>query len=495
MSIKKNAVANFLGQSWVALMNIAFIPVYINYLGVEAYGLVGIFTMMQAWLGILDLGMTPTLNREMARYTAGLYSAKSVRNLIRSLEVVCSVLSLIIIIFVWLLAKWFADNWLQSEKISIEEITNSIVIMGYVVALRFAEGLYKSAILGLQKQVTLNIVISILATFRTLGCILVLALVNSSIVTFFAWQGFVSFLSIIVFSSITYKFLPKIVGKAKFSFTQLKLIKSFAGGMFATSITVLLLVQVDKLILSHSLSLEMFGYYTFASSIVAVLNLLTGPVLQAYYPNFTKLVSSGDIPKLTQIYHQSAQIVSVLIIPMTLILIFFGEKLLLYWTGNIYLVKNTLPILQILAIGTMCNCLMQLPYQLTLAYGWVSFGLYQNLFAVVLLVPAILIVTPKYGAQGAAWIWLILNFGYVFISIYFIHKRILPTEKRRWYLNDIVLPAIASILSAFLLLKIQPEIATEFLNIMWILISAAIIYFSALLSILFMNKIYNKYAV
>ena len=48
MSVARNVVANFLGQGWTAVMNLAFIPVYIKFLGVEAYGLIGLFGLLQA---------------------------------------------------------------------------------------------------------------------------------------------------------------------------------------------------------------------------------------------------------------------------------------------------------------------------------------------------------------------------------------------------------------------------------------------------------------
>ena len=67
--LKRNLIANYLGQGWAALMGLAFIPLYIKYLGIEAYGLIGLFALLQAWLSLLDMGMTPTLGREMARFT------------------------------------------------------------------------------------------------------------------------------------------------------------------------------------------------------------------------------------------------------------------------------------------------------------------------------------------------------------------------------------------------------------------------------------------
>ena len=59
-------------------MGFVFVPVYISYLGIEAYGLIGLFATLQAWLSLLDLGLSPTLNREMARLRGGAHTAEPI---------------------------------------------------------------------------------------------------------------------------------------------------------------------------------------------------------------------------------------------------------------------------------------------------------------------------------------------------------------------------------------------------------------------------------
>jgi len=86
--MKANVIANYCGQAWRILMQLAFVPVYIRYLGIESYGLIGIFTLLLAWLTLLDVGMRPALFREMARFTAGAHNAQSIRDLLRSVEIV-----------------------------------------------------------------------------------------------------------------------------------------------------------------------------------------------------------------------------------------------------------------------------------------------------------------------------------------------------------------------------------------------------------------------
>jgi O-antigen/teichoic acid export membrane protein len=474
MSLKKNVLANFLGQGWTALMGIAFVPLYIKYLGMEAYGLIGVFAMLQAWLALLDMGMTPTLSREMARYTAGAHTVQSIRDLLRSLEIICVAIALLIGIVIWLSASWLSTHWLQAERLPVAKVAQAISIIGFVVALRFVESLYRGAILGLQKQVWLSAVSAGFATLRWGGAAWVLAWVTPSINAFFIWQGFVSALTIMTFSIAVRRHLPSTDQTTRFSWIQLRNIWRFAGGMMATTLLVLLLTQVDKIILARILSLEMFGYYILAGTVAATLYQITGPITQAYYPRFTELVIKEDTVELITIYHQAAQLITVLVVPAALILVFFGENLLTLWIGNEMLAHNVAPVMALLALGTLLNSLMHIPYMLTLAYGWPGFAVCQNAVAVILLVPAILWAAPLYGAIGAAWIWTILNGGYVLIGMHFVHARLLSKEKWRWYGQDVLLPGLISAIAALLCWLVEPSGMSRLAEFVWLLTSGII---------------------
>ena len=54
--LKKNISASLVGNGWNALMALVFVPLYIKFMGVEAYGLVGIYASLQILSGLLDMG-------------------------------------------------------------------------------------------------------------------------------------------------------------------------------------------------------------------------------------------------------------------------------------------------------------------------------------------------------------------------------------------------------------------------------------------------------
>jgi O-antigen/teichoic acid export membrane protein len=50
MMIRRNIVANMIGRAWGVLSVYLFIPLYLKFLGIEAFGLVGFYSTL---LGVL----------------------------------------------------------------------------------------------------------------------------------------------------------------------------------------------------------------------------------------------------------------------------------------------------------------------------------------------------------------------------------------------------------------------------------------------------------
>lgn len=443
MSLKKNTIANYLGQGWTALMGLAFVPVYIHYLGIEAWGLVGFMGILQAWLTLLDMGLTPTLSREMARFQAGAHSAQSIRDLLRSLEVVYGGVAIAVVGVVWLAAPWVALHWLSATHITASTVAQSISMMGLVLAARMTEQVYRGAIQGLHRQVWLNGVQSVLATLRWAGAAGVLAWVAPSIEAFFLWQGLVSLLSVAILARQTYYWLPSGERSPRFDLAALVRIRRFAGGMAATTLLALLLTQVDKLLLSKLVSLEEFGYYTFAASAAGALYFLVTPIATAVSPRLTELVAKSEQQALIDTYHGASQWLAVVLIPAGLVMAVFSESLLYVWTGNVGLAQQSAPLLALLALGTLCNGFMHVPYMTQLAHGWTGFAVRLNVVAVCFIIPAVLWAVPRFGAVGAAWAWVALNAGYVLIGVHFMHRRLMPHEKWRWYRDAVFKPLLS----------------------------------------------------
>lgn len=448
--MKRNLIANFLGQAWTALMGLVFIPFYIKYLGIEAYGLIGLYAVLQTWLALLDMGITPTLGREMARFRGGGHSNESIRDLLRSIEFLAMFVAIAVALGVSQGADWLARSWVNVGTLSTSVVAEVFVIMGAVIALRFIEGVYRSALVGLQRQVLLNLVAACMATLRWLGAVGIVAFISPSIQAFFIWQALVSIASIAMLCGATYQSLPMAIRSAVFSISSLSSVWQFAAGMMGISILSLLLAQVDKVLLAKLLTLPNYGYYTLAAAAAGALYMLISPITQAMFPRLSQLHAVNDEPAVVATYHLGAQLSSVLLGSAALVLVVFASELLQLWTQDAELVRQTAPLLRMLALGNLVNGLMWMPYQTQLAYGRTKLTVQMNLIAVLFFVPAILWTVPRFGAIGAAWLWIVLNSISMLVVIYYMHKNILCGERLRWYLQDTLMPVIGAAVTVIL---------------------------------------------
>ena len=443
-SVKRNIIANYAGSFWSALMGLAFVPLYIKFMGIEAYGLVGFFGTLVSLFSILDMGLSVTLSREMARRSSLTEQEATTRDLLRTIETIYWGVAVIIGAAVIMLSFPIARYWVNPEKLTIADVQQAVMIMGLVVVLRWPFGMYQGGLMGLQRQVLVNIITSISATLRGLGAVAVLIMVSSTIQAFFMWQIVVSGAETFTMAACLWHSLPKKNQKATFKKEILGEVWHFAAGMTGIAVVSTVLTLTDKIVLSKMLTLEMFGYYTLAWTVAGALNRMAGPIVSALFPRFSQLVPSGDVKGLTTLYHKSCQIMSVIIMPISAILALFSYEVLSIWTGDPLIAQQTCLVLSVLIIGTAGNAMMNMPFALQLAYGWITLALWVNVVGIVILIPLLIWLVSLYGMLGGAVVWALLNTGYVLIAIRIMHMRILKGELWHWYLKDLGSPLLSA---------------------------------------------------
>ncbi|MFM1793977.1 MAG: hypothetical protein RL642_362 [Bacteroidota bacterium] len=469
--VRINIIANYSGRAWAGLLSLAFVPIYIKMLGIEVYGLLGIFMSMTALLSVLDMGLSVTLSRELSRMSADKYSDQEARDLVRTFEIIYWCTGILIGLTIVLLSPLLAKHWINTGAVGIETVEASLMIMGMSVAFQWPAGIYSGGLMGLQKQVVLNVTRSLMATIQHGGAFLVLTLISPSILAFFFWQAFVGLLTTFVLGVGVWKCLSPSERAAKFDRTCLLKNWRFATGITGITLVTMLLTQLDKIILSKMLSLESFGYYMLAFSIANNLNNFVTPIYSALFPKFTQLVSSCDTGQLASLYHKGTRLLATIMLPVVMTMVVFSNEILELWLNDPLVSQNTQLILVLLLIGTAMNSLMVLPYALQLAHGWTRFSIYKNLIASVFLVPLLLVLVDWYQGVGAAVVWLILNLGYLMIEVPLMHKRLLKQEMRSWYLHDIIKPLFFISIVIFCFNMGMPDQASQFIQLSCILMT------------------------
>jgi len=444
---KLELTASFAGTAWSGAVQLACIPAYIKLMGIEAYGLIGFYLVLQAMLQVLDLGLSPTMNREIARYSMQPEKAAEARDLVRTLEIGYWLVGLLIGVGILIAAPWLATHWIKASAMPTRGLVRAVILMAVLAVFQWPVSFYQGGLMGLRQQVLFNALKAGSATLGNVGAVLILWRVSPTIQAFLIWQVGISALYVSSLVIFLWRSLPSSGRRARFNLDVARNVRSFAVGMTGIAIVSLILTQADKLLVSRLFSLKTFGYYALAWSVANGPLIIAGCVFNVVFPRMSALVSAGDKNAISQSYHRSSQLMAVLILPLAAVVSLFSFQILRFWTGNSETAANTAPILSVLMVGSAINAVLYLPYALQLSFGWTKLPLLAGLISISILVPLMFPMAKYFGLLGAASIWAILNVLNMVIAVPIMHRRLLPGET--WnYFRDVGLPLLCAVLTA-----------------------------------------------
>jgi O-antigen/teichoic acid export membrane protein len=444
-SLGTNVVANLIGRAWPSLLGILFVPLYLRFMGIEAYGLVGFYATLQGVLGLLDLGIGSTMTRELARLSVVEDSNQKQRDLVRTLEILYWLIALAAGITIVLIAPLLAQHWINAQQMSPEQLTTVIQLMGLAVALQFPFALYQGGLMGLQHQVLVNAVLTVVGTLRAGGAVVVLWLVSPSITAFMGWQVIAGLVGSFTFMGLLWRNLPKHEKHAKFDLAIMKGLWRYAITVAANGMVGVAITQTDKIILSTMLSLTQFGYYSLATTLASAIWMIIVPFNNSVFPRFVQLYQNTDNDGTAKLLHSASQYLSLLMLPVAAILAIFSGDILLLWTNDSLIAEGAKNIAMLLVIGTTINGMCSIPAYAASAFGWPQLVMTTNFLVVILAFPLIYLSTSKWGAVGAAAVWIGINSVYIMIMVPVFFSKYLCREKVSWYVTDQITPAFLAI--------------------------------------------------
>lgn len=453
-SLKLNILASYASQIYSIVISIAILPLYIKYMGAEAYGLVGFFAMLQGLFSLLDFGLTPTISRQTAHYNAGAITALNFRQLYRALSLIFLIIAVIGGVSLLSLDSYIATHWLNLESLSIKDVLFCLQVMAVCVALRWMTGLYRGVISGFEQIVWLSVISSLIATLRFPGVLLYMYYFGFTIKSFFVFQLVIALFEFLTLAIKSHLLLPKLPSQQVIGWTMkpVKPLLGFALTIALTSSIWVLFTQLDKFVLSGILTLSDYGYFTLAVLVAGGILQLSAPVSAPIMPRMARLEAEKQYEQMRQVYLNATQFISVIVVTAGIVLAGIARPVLYAWTGDSALAEQAAPVLSLYALGNALLALAAFPYYLQYAKGNLRYHLIGNVVSILILVPAVIWAATHYGAIGAGWVWLIMQFSYLVFWVSFVHSKIEPNINLIWF--KAFLPSLITV-SIFVLLSMQ----------------------------------------
>ena len=439
--VKRNLLANFIGVGWSGFLVLALVPVYVRFLGPEAYGLVGFQLLLQTIFALLDFGLGTTVNRELARLTTNDLTAGHSRTVVRTAETFYWMIATIVAVALFVAAPFLATQWFKPRALSPDVIATALRFLALATALRFPYALYSSALYGLQQHVLLNGVLCIVTTVRAAGTLVIVTLIARDVRLVFAWEMIAALLLTSGAALALHRVMPPSERRARFDRSVLAESWRFTAGVGIVGILAAVTTQIDKIAVSL-LPLSVFGYYTMGTTLAIMVLAIVSPVSLTIFPRFSQLVAQQDEHGLGLAYHRAAETLGAILLPVAAVIILFSREIILLWTGDATAAGTSQTIVALLVGGATLNALMTVPYMLQLANAWTTPAVITNAVGVVVLIPAIIIATERYGAVGAASCWFGFHLGSFLFGTVITHARYLRGHRMRWLWKGVIVPAL-----------------------------------------------------
>lgn len=440
MSLKRNAISNYIGQGYTVLIGVAITPLYLQYLGAEAYGLVGFFTLMHAWLYLLDLGLTPTLGRQVAYARGQGEGFDSFRRLLKSFEVIFFTIALVTVVVIFFSSEWIVLSWIKAESLEPATMIHCVLLMGVMVGLRWFTGLYRSGINGMEDQVWLNIASITIVSLKFIGALLLLIFVTQDIRHFFEYQLCIGVFELAIISYRFYWILPPTKNRLSlvlFDWVAVKAVMPFCLSIAYTAGVWVVITQTDKLILSGVLSLADFGYFSLVALIAGAVTAVSGPISLAATPKMTLLLSQGKHSEMLVVYRQASQAVAVMALSVSLVICVYAEPLIYAWTGNLKAAEWGSDVLTWFVLGNGVLAIGAFQYYLQSAFGQLRLHVIGSTISAFTQVPIIYFSAVNYGAEGAGMAWFGFRLFWFLCWTPVIHRHFLPGFHYDWMIKDI----------------------------------------------------------
>ena len=449
MSIKKNIVANVIGTLLSNAAGFLFVPIYVKYLGVESYGLVGLLATFQALALMLDFGLGATIRREMAKLQA-IGDTVGMSTILRTFEFVYLALAVAVLLSGLGLGSILGTHWLVARSLDPSTVQTVLRIMCMIVALQLPLALYQGGLMGLSRQVEANTVSVTFAMIRGFGSCLMLWKFTQSIEWFFLLQLGTTVVQVVAARHVIWSCIDARARTADWS--VFRFFWRYSASMMLASVLSAALSQSDRLIVSSRIGLEAFGYYSLAGIVAQSPSLLILPIQSAVFPRLVALVSLRDRTRVVEFVHLTSQAISIISAAMACTLVLFCHDLVFLWTRNAAVTDGVSRVAPILTIGCALLSLQMIPYLLQLAYGWTRIVVISGIVSVSLLVPGLWFLTGAFGVTGAAYGWLAVN-ACTFVAVTpFVLRKLLAGEVLAWFCWDVAVPVFA-VLCAYAVLR------------------------------------------
>lgn len=437
MHVLKNSITNFLGGIGPAIAMLISMPIIINHIGLENYGLLTIITSIIGYFSIIDIN-----------FTAGSIKYISEFNSTGNKNCLAQTITLGFITYVTIGIIGSTGIYFLAEKIAVQvfSITSNNIELAIQSFHIGAIGFFISQI-----QQYLNSLPQSVHRFdisAKLENIFGIATPALSVIAIILWQAdlivlliirvLLSTLHTIILCKQAINIFPDY--KPALPDRELaRLIFSFSSYSFLSKIASVTYAHGDKLIIGATLGMTAVSIYSIPSTIVNRFLGMTFRLSSVIFPIASELGAKSNFSQLELIYLQMSRYINYLNAALVALMLLFSHEILTYWIGSEIAQSGSI-IFSLIAMSLLIDTLTNLP---SLVNDGLGGSKVSGLFSVgraSIGMLTIWVLAQLWGTAGVALGHLLASIILAGAFVIYVHGRTIPISLRKYIMGGIAQP-------------------------------------------------------
>ncbi|WP_278631158.1 lipopolysaccharide biosynthesis protein [Parabacteroides goldsteinii] len=419
--MKKNIAASILIKGISILSSLLLVPLTLDYVNKELYGIWLTLSSIVVWINFFDIGLTLGLKNRLTEALTT-HDYKRGKSLVSTTYFMMLTIFIPVSIVVMLLIPFI--NW--PEVLNVSTIYNKdIQIVLYLLVIFMTIQMFFNVLNTVVSAYQKTAMASLFAMLGQLLSLLLIFILTRTTPPSLIGLAFAISLSpiviLIIFSRILYTNSFKEISPS-YKYIDLKQIKDlFNLGIkfFIIQIQVIVLYQSTNIIISHTSGPEAVSQYNIAYKYLGISTMIYNIILTPLWPAFTDAYALKDYAWMNRIYKKMCWVYSIVLFGI-IILIALSPYLYHFWVGD----KIEIPFEITLCLGIFLaiNSWDSLQVYMINGVGTVKLQTYVVLIGLIFHIPLALFLGNKTGTIGVILSMTCINLIYSAIFTTQINK-------------------------------------------------------------------------
>jgi O-antigen/teichoic acid export membrane protein len=417
LSIARNTLLNFVGQTVLLLVGVIIIPSIVRGLGTERFGLLSLAWAILGYFTVFDLG----LGRATTKYVAealGKGKEDQVSHLVWTSVTIQAVLGFIGTVILVSITPLLVERILNISPELVREAKAAFYLLSLAIPVVLVSGSFRGVLEASQRFDLVNAVKVPSSTLTfilpLIGLLLGFSLPGIVVLIIGARLG-----ALFAFVVISVHIVPRL-RKCSSSFALFPRLFSFGGWVTVTTIVGYILWYLNHFWIGSLLSMTAVAYYTVPYEAVTRLGIIAGSLTMTLFPAFSALEGMKDRQKLAILFARSVKYILLIVGPVVLVIALFTEAILQAWLGTDFAMRSR-GILQIIALGMLIYSLARTPFALLEGIGRPDLPAKFHLIELPVSIAVTWILVSQWGIVGGAVAWslrVVLDAVLIFIAVF-----------------------------------------------------------------------------